>query len=147
MCKVKDVPLSYMFHEVYKLFHQSIKKEADLLGINPTYRFVFMALNANKDGITQSEICDIVHHKKSSISLLLQEMENEKLISRTKSKTDSRQTIVKLTNKGYELDLKLKEVFSKCEAKIYNSLYKEEIVLIRTSLNKVIKSLGGEENA
>ena len=63
MCKVKDVPLSYMFHEVYKLFHQSVKKEADLLGINPTYRFVFMALVSNKDGVTQSEIYQIPLHQ------------------------------------------------------------------------------------
>ena len=146
MCKVKDVPLSYMFHEVYKLFHQSIKKEADLLGINPTYRFVFMALNQNEEGITQSEICEVVHHKKSSISLLLQEMENEGLISREKSKIDNRQTIVKLTKKGYELDLKLKQIFSKYEAKIYDSLNEDELSQIRTSLYKIITSLGGEEN-
>lgn len=146
MCKIKNVPLSYMIHEVYKLFHQSVKKEADLLGINPTYRFVFMALHDSKEGLTQSEICDIVHHKKSSISLLLQEMENEQLISREKSKTDSRQTIVKLTQKGYELDLKLKEVFARCEQKMYSNLSNEEVTQVKLSLDKIIDSLGGEGN-
>ena len=137
MCKKVDVPLSYTFHEVNKLFINNIKNESEMLGINPSYRYVFMALKNNENGLSQSEICEIVHFKKSSISLLLQQMENEELISRHKSELDSRQTIVKLTEKGIALDEKIKNIFIKCEQKMIDS--------INISLNLMFDKLREQE--
>ena len=48
MCKKVDVPLSYTFHEVNKLFINNVKNESEMLGINPSYRYVFMALKNNE---------------------------------------------------------------------------------------------------
>ena len=145
MEKCKEIPLSYSFHEIYKMFHNCVKNEADMLGINPTYRFIFLALSNKEEGITQSEICEIVHLKAPSISLTLQQMESEKLISRCKSKVDSRQTIVKLTSKGKELDIKLKEVFKKWEEKMENALTNEEINSLKETFVKLKNVLNGGE--
>lgn len=142
-----EISISYMFHEINKLFFENIKNETKMIGINPTYRFIFMVLSQNKDGLTQSEICNLVHLKKSSVSELLQQMENEELIIREKSNLDNRKTIVKLTNKGKSLDNKIKSVFKKYELIMSSSLsYKEKENLI-SYIDRLKNALkGGLEN-
>lgn len=142
-----EISISYMFHEINKLFFENIKNETKMIGINPTYRFIFMVLSQNKDGLTQSEICNLVHLKKSSVSELLQQMENEELIIREKSNFDNRKTIVKLTNKGKSLDNKIKSVFKKYELIMSISLSdkeKENLISYIDRLKNALK--GGLEN-
>ena len=142
-----EISISYMFHEINKLFFENIKNETKMIGINPTYRFIFMVLSQNKDGLTQSEICNLVHLKKSSVSELLQQMENEELIIREKSNLDNRKTIVKLTNKGKSLDNKIKSVFKKYELIMSSSLTdkeKENLISYIDRLKNALK--GGLEN-
>ena len=142
-----EISISYMFHEINKLFFENIKNETKMIGINPTYRFIFMVLSQNKDGLTQSEICNLVHLKKSSVSELLQQMEIEELIIREKSNLDNRKTIVKLTNKGKSLDNKIKSVFKKYELIMSSSLSgkeKENLISYIDRLKNALK--GGLEN-
>ena len=142
-----EISISYMFHEINKLFFENIKNETKMIGINPTYRFIFMVLSQNKDSLTQSEICNLVHLKKSSVSELLQQMENEELIIREKSNLDNRKTIVKLTNKGKSLDNKIKSVFKKYELIMSSSLSdkeKENLISYIDRLKNALK--GGIEN-
>ena len=74
-------------------------------------------------------------------------MENEKLIIREKSSKDSRQSIVKMTKKGYELDNKLKEIFKKHENNISNSLNEDELNNLKVYLGKIKDNLkGGNDN-
>jgi DNA-binding MarR family transcriptional regulator len=136
-----------MFHEINKLFYENIKNETKMIGINPTYRFIFMVLSQNKDGLTQSEICDLVHLKKSSVSELLHQMESEELIIREKSLLDNRKTIVKLTNKGKSLDNKIKGVFKKYELIMSSSLSNEEKENLISYIDRLKNALkGGIEN-
>ena len=144
MVNCNTIPLSYSFHEINKLFFNCVKNEADMLGINPTYRFIFMAL-CNKEGINQSEICKVVHLKKSSISLTLQQMENEGLIIRCKANDDNRQTIVRLTDKGIQLDQKLKDIFKKWEKIVESALNNDELISLKGSLFKIKNALNGGE--
>mgnify|MGYP003414935488 CR=1 FL=1 len=142
-----EISISYMFHEINKLFFENIKNETKMIGINPTYRFIFMVLSQNKDGLTQSEICNLVHLKKSSVSELLQQMENEELIIREKSNLDNRKTIVKLTNKGKSLDNKIKSVFKKYELIMSSSLSDKEKENLISYINRLKNALkGGLEN-
>ena len=142
-----EISISYMFHEINKLFFENIKNETKMIGINPTYRFIFMVLSQNKDGLTQSEICNLVHLKKSSVSELLQQMENEELIIREKSSLDNRKTIVKLTCKGKSLDNKIKGVFKKYELIMSSSLSNEEKENLLSYIDRLKNALkGGLEN-
>ena len=147
MNKNCEISIGYMFHEIDKLFYENIKNETKMIGINPTYRFIFMVLSQNKDGLTQSEICDLVHLKKSSVSELLHQMESEELIIREKSLLDNRKTIVKLTCKGKSLDKQIKGVFKKYELIMSSSLSNEEKENLFTYINRLKNALkGGIEN-
>ena len=147
MEKCVNVHISYVFHEIHKMFINNVKQEAEMNGINPTYRYIFISLSNNPNGLTQVEICNLIHLKAPSVSLLLQQMENEKLIIREKSSKDSRQSIVKMTKKGYELDNKLKEIFKKHENNISNSLNEDELNNLKVYLGKIKDNLkGGNDN-
>ena len=139
-----NVPISYLFYEINKLFIDNVRNDVEKLGINPTYRFIFQCLNENKDGLSQVDICKHVHLKAPSISLTLQQMENDGLIVREKSSNDSRQTIVKLTEDGIKLDNKLKQIFKKHENKIISALNKQETNDLLNSIYKIKDSLKGE---
>lgn len=141
-----NISISYVFHEIHKIFINNVKQEAEMNGINPTYRYIFIALSNNLNGLTQVEICNLIHLKAPSVSLLLQQMESEKLIIREKSNKDSRQTIVKITKKGLELDNKLKEIFKKHENLISDSLNEDELNNLKVYLKKIKDNLKGGNN-
>ena len=147
MNKNCEISIGYMFHEIDKLFYENIKNETKMIGINPTYGYIFMVLSQNKEGLTQSEICDLVHLKKSSVSELLHQMECEELIIREKSLLDNRKTIVKLTSKGKSLDKQIKGVFKKYELIMSSSLSDEEKENLFTYIDRLKNALkGGLEN-
>ena len=71
-------------------------------------------------------------------------MEEDGLIIREKSKTDSRQSIVKITKKGKELDTKIKNIFNVQDKKLEESLNEKELESLRNSINKMIDKMKGE---
>ena len=72
-------------------------------------------------------------------------MEREELIIREKSNTDSRTIIVKLTDKGKKLDLKLRQIFKKHEDNMVNSLTQDELNNLLIYIDKIKTSLKGDE--
>lgn len=130
-------PLGYKIHEINKLFKNRIKSEANKIGINSTYMFIFHFLAKNKDlDITQSDIADNVCLKAPTVSLTLQNMEQEGLLIREKSLSDCRKTFVRLTDKGIEMDNKLKEIHEKLENEMKEVL-KDNLYLFIESLDKI----------
>ena len=139
------IPMSYLFLEINKMFINNVKIELEKIGINPTYRYIFHYLIENPNGVSQRQICEHVHMKAPSISLTLQQMESEELIIREKSNTDSRTIIVKLTEKGKKLDLKLRQIFKKHEDNMVNSLTQDELNNLLIYIEKIKTSLKGDE--
>ncbi len=136
-------PLSYIFHEINQVYMNNVKQEASLMGINPTYRYIFMCLIANKEGLSQTKLCEFVHLKAPSVSLILQQMEKDDLIIREKSSDDNRMTIVKLTEKGKKLDMKLRQVFKKHDELMKSALDEQEMKNLHLYLDKIIVKLKG----
>lgn len=144
MEKKCNAPIGFTIYEIHKLFIDNIRKECQSLNINPTYRFIFYILKQNPEGLSQNDICNQIHYKKSSISVLLQQMEEEGLIIREKSKTDSRQSIVKITNKGQEFDDKITTIFLNQDKKLESCLNEDELISLKNSLIKIVNELKGE---
>ena len=129
---------------MHKNINKNIIKE---VSSETNYRYIFMVLASNKNGLTQSEICDLVHLKKSSVSELLQQMENEELIVRVKDEADNRKSIVKLTCKGKSLDKKIKEAFKKYELVMSDCLSTTEKENLKSYILRMKQALqGGIEN-
>ena len=120
------LPLGYRINEISKLFREVVRKKANNLGINSTYTFILQILERNPNGITQVEIANKVCLKAPTISLTLNQMEQEELICREKSDEDSRKMLVKLTKKGLALNNQLCNVYHEAEELLMNSLTSDE---------------------
>ena len=142
----KDIPISYLFHEINKMFINIVKTSTEKMGINPTYRYIFYVLTCNSEGVNQSEICKNTHLKAPTISLTLQQMENEGLIIREKCLADCRSIIVKLTEKGRKLDQEIKLIFKKHEDILKSSLTNDELENLLSYIDKIKESLKGDDS-
>jgi DNA-binding MarR family transcriptional regulator len=137
-------PLGHRMGEVSRLFHNKVKKLTNDNGISTTYFHIIGFLKCNKDrNITQKDICDFIKMKAPTISLTLQSMEQEGYVERIKSKTDSRCTYVVLTQKGEELDDRIKGCFYTAEKLMENSLTEEELKIFVSCLEKISNGLEG----
>ena len=123
----KELPLGYRIAELSKLFREGIRLKANSLGINSTYTYILQFLEKNQNvDITQCDIAKVVCLKAPTISLTLNQMEQEGLIYRIKSDTDSRKMLVKLTQNGLDTSCQLRAVYQNEEALLVNALTSDE---------------------
>ena len=135
-------PLGFKIGEVSRLFHNKVKKLANDNGISQTYFHIIGFLRRNKDNnITQKDICEFIKMKAPTISLTLQSMEQEGLVGRVKSESDSRCTYVVLTKKGEELDDKIRGFFHSTEQMMLDSLSSDELKVFIECLDKISERL------
>lgn len=80
-------------------------------GIDPKWFPVFYVLASEQDS-TVTSIASTIGHSHVSVSKMIAEMEAAKLIVSKKSRTDSRRTLINLSNKGQKYIPKLK---AQCE--------------------------------
>ena len=135
---MENKPLGFKIGEVSRLFHNKVKKLANDNGISQTYFHIICFLRRNKENnITQKDICEFIKMKAPTISLTLQSMEQEGLVERVKSLTDSRCTYVVLTKKGEELDDKIRGFFYSTEQLMLDALSLEELKMFNECLEKI----------
>ena len=135
------LPIGHLVLELSKKFRNIVYEQSLKMGINGSYFFICIILTKNRNGLSQNEICEKLHLKAPTISLTLQAMERDGLLTREKDKEDSRKTIVKLTDKGYAYDIKIKEAHQYAEKKLVNSLNDTEFETFKNLLIKMNESL------
>ena len=139
---MENKPLGFKIGEVSRLFHNKVKKLANDNGISQTYFHIIGFLRRNKENnITQKDICEFIKMKAPTISLTLQSMEQDGLVERVKSLTDSRCTYVVLTKKGEELDDKIRGFFYSTEQMMLDALNEEELIMFNNCLDKISERL------
>jgi DNA-binding MarR family transcriptional regulator len=89
-CKFRD--------EQYALYDEFAKQSGMLMN-------TFLVLNAlfyAKGGMTQKAICDITHHSKQTVSLIIKNLLKDGYVTLEEGKDDKRNRIVRLTESGRE---------------------------------------------
>ena len=79
------------------------------LGLTYTQYIVFMVL-WEKDGITVGEICEKLRLDSGTLTPLLKKMEKEGYVTRVRCRDDERRVIISLTDQGYALKEKVREI-------------------------------------
>ena len=135
-------PLGMQINVLAHLFRNAVEEEVRQSGISFSYFQIIRFLKMKeKQNVTQSDICDFLHFKPSSISVTLQNMENDGLLIRTKSEEDSRKTFVRLSEKGQEMDKKIRLHYRTIEEYMRNHLSEEELESLGTNLHTLITAL------
>lgn len=122
--------------------------------------------NLQKEGITISQLrviayisCrgeqtvyqkDLEEHfeiRRSSVTGLLQNMEKSGLLERTSSPKDARVKILSLTEKGRELDKKLRNYIQTLESELMKGFEEEEKEMMRAFLLRMLENLESVERS
>ncbi|MDR0199214.1 MAG: MarR family transcriptional regulator [Streptococcaceae bacterium] len=90
-----------------------------------------------KDGLTNSEISELLDIKPSSVTAQVKELESQGLVERKQDENDGRVSRVFLTEKGREAQNKGRETRNGMSEKIFESLTADEQVQLRDLLQKL----------
>ncbi|MBQ8748160.1 MAG: winged helix-turn-helix transcriptional regulator [Clostridia bacterium] len=132
--------LMFLIHEISRLTHQKIK--ADCPDIQRSWRLIMMEL-ARRDNVTQLDLVRATHLKPPTISVTLQKMEQDGIVSRRPDAYDLRATRVSLTEKGREMDTQIFERFREEERRMESALTPEEAETLEEILLKLKNYLTG----
>lgn len=139
---MENKPIGYKINQASRLFKKNVSTFAQEFGMNQTFFDILHFLMRNSEyEVTQSDICEYLHFKPSTVSITLQNMENEKLIKREKSQIDCRKTFVSLTDEGIKKCEESREVFKITEKLLESSLDSEELEKFNNYLDKIIKAM------
>lgn len=128
----------YQINELARLFRRVVHMEAKKIGISGPYFFIINYLSHHQEiDVAQSDICSFLNLKAPTISITLQNMENEGYLVRVKSEEDNRKTYVKLTNKGLEKAQMLKNVFKAADELVESALSADELKVLYSYIDRM----------
>ncbi len=136
MPKKEKTKLTAKINDVSKLFNDELNKKCAGIDISPATRRILFYLSG-KDQVNQLYIVRQTRLKAPTISVSLSRLEKKGIISRRTSDTDMRNMEVSLTEKGEEIDKKIRSFSDSIDKRMMKGITEEEI---ETCL-KVLKKL------
>jgi len=143
--KTIRTPMMYI-NDVTKLFFARLRKFSDEQGIPNGYRRILIHL-AHHDGVTQLELAKLSHVTPPTVSVTLQKMEHDGLISRVTDPDDQRQVRVRLTDKGRAIEAENKQNADKTEAMALCCLTDSEKAELKSLIMRVYENMESFDSA
>ncbi len=128
-------------HDAAKLYGDRMRRFSEQDGLPSGYRMLIFHLARMAPGVTQLDLVRVTHLKAPTVSVTLQKMERDGLVTRRSNDTDLRETLVYLTDKGKAIDDKIKIMHKEGDAIALGGLSDKEIETLSELLNKVIDNL------
>jgi len=128
-------------HDAAKLYHERMRRHSEHDGLPSSYRMLIFHLAHMKPGVTQLDLVKAAHLKPPTVSVTLQKMERDGIVTRKDNENDLRETLVYLTDKGKAIDERIKIIHDEGDAAALKGLTEEEISTLSSLLNRVIDNL------
>ena len=122
--------------DIAKMLEDRITNQSAPLKIPSGARRVLSCLSIN-DGCTQLDLIRATHLKAPTISLIVQKMEQDGLITRKTDDIDMRLIRVYLTEKGTIMYKSLRDIIDSVEAELFASLDETEKELLHSLLSRI----------
>lgn len=135
----KEKNVMMLIHDVNKTFRDTMRMKSESCGIPDSYRPILMMLNFH-NGSTQLDICKWTHLKAPTISLTLRTMEQNGLIERVENENDKRNTNIFITEKGRELDNKIKSLIDETEKEFLKNIDEKDLKYVENVLKEILKN-------
>lgn len=103
------------------------------------YDFFFVI--SKKQGLTQKELTEHMFVEKSTTAKAVKDLEKKGFIRKVKDKDDGRRELLYLTEKGRELEEKVKRIYRESVKRAASTLNPEEDRLLRELLTRVLGNL------
>lgn len=127
--------------DVAKLILDALRESCESNGIVSSYRPFLYHLSKNENGLTQSELVELIRFKAPTVSLTLQKMEYEGLVRKESDVNDQRVTRIYITEKGKALDDKVRAVHDELECYLANMFNDEEKENLIEYLERIQKKM------
>jgi len=111
--------------------------------IQDTTLFVLTEIFKEKDGCTQSLVSENLGYPKQTVSFIMNRLERDGIIIRTKSPEDKRNNIVRFTEKGRIYAEKLVAEMQNAEVEAYRGMTPEERETVTQGLRILAEALEG----
>ena len=135
----KPTPMMIL-NEVSHLMMDRIRSNHDELFSQRSIRLLIMEL-ARRDGRTQLDLVNATHLKAPTVSVAMQKLEKEGIVTRKPDEYDLRATRVNLTEKGRELDNRTRRSVHDAEELAMANLSEDERETLARLLMKIRESL------
>lgn len=113
----------------------------DNLTISQAYVIDFICNEGKDKDVFQKDLESVFDLKRSSISLMLNNMEKNGLIERMLVKADGRLKKIVLTEKSIKIYEKISDAIDLIENKLSENITEEEVKIFQNVLNKIRNSL------
>ena len=137
--KAKDSPVS-LSNDITKLFDVQMRLEMLKNGMRTSYRHLLYPLSV-KDNVTQLDLVRITKLKAPTVSTTLRNMEADGLVKRETDKDDARATRVYITDKGREVDKKMRASNTKIEKVFLSGISMDEQEQLMAILRKMKENM------
>ena len=131
-------------HDAAKLYRDRMRRYSEHEGLPASYRMMIFHLARMTDGVTQLELVKATHLKPPTVSVTLQKMELDGYVTRKTNENDLRETLVYLTDRGKDIDKKIRIMHEEEDNAALAGLTADEISTLQYILNKVIDNLIGD---
>lgn len=128
-------------HDAAKLYRDRMRRLSEQDGLPSSYRMLIFHLARMEPGVTQLDLVKAAHLKPPTVSVTLQKMERDGLVTRKSNEDDMRQTLVYLTDKGKAIDERIRVMHKDGDDAALAGLSNDEIETLSLLLNKVIDNL------
>jgi len=133
---LKAKTTSSLMLDISKMLEDQIAKRSASLKLPSGARRVLFYLSV-KDGCTQLDLIRATHLKAPTISLIVQKMEQDDLVSRKTDDVDMRLIRVYLTDKGRSIYKSLLNVTEEIEREFFSALDETEKEVLHSLLSRI----------
>lgn len=138
-----ETKVVFLASKVRKLANNLIEdelKKAGLEGVVPSHGDILHVLFKH-DICTMQDIAKAIDRTKATTSVLVDKLEKQGLVVREKSASDSRVTLVYLTDKAKDLEKKFFAISDKLNDKVTKGMTRADLDALEILLQKVLNNL------
>ena len=140
---IQNAPPSMLINELSKLFNDRMRQKTERMGMAEGQRRMLFHLSHNEQ-LTQLELVKRSHLSAPTVSVALQKMEAEGLVTRTCNVHDQRAVLVQLTEAGKAADRKVVCAIHETEKELLQGISEEKIATLRLILEQMYHNLEKE---
>jgi DNA-binding MarR family transcriptional regulator len=126
-----------------KAHRSSIADKLSVLDLYPGQDGLLYYLS-KKDGLTMSEMVDLLKIKHPTLFIMVNRMEMAGLIRKDKDKKDKRTSRIFLTSKGKKHAQQLYQIWQELEEQLLKDFAEQEKIMTIKMLNKLINNLNNK---
>ena len=132
--------LMMLVRDVHHLFGHKIHESMDSNGVSNTVHSILIHLN-HHEFLTQVELVERAHVRPSTVSVALQKMEAEGLITRNASAEDQRCIKVKITEAGKKICEEGRKQVQMLDFNLTSEINEEELEITKKVLRELVKKM------